>query len=199
MAAGYKKIFWGLFFVTFSLNLGPLQVLPPFVGWLIVLSGLKEVIGALESFPRAKESFQRAKTFGGILVGFTLLGTLGSLAVGGELTDVPLFTFYPVIVIVLNILTFFYILQGTHEVFTSLELKALEKENEEKTQIYLFIVIASTLLLAVALFFHHDMGMIFGALLGIAAVIFLLVHIHRLKKFWEGNPLESRESQSLQP
>lgn len=44
MISGYKKIFWGMFFTMFHFNFGPIQIIPNFVGILIVSSGIKEVL-----------------------------------------------------------------------------------------------------------------------------------------------------------
>lgn len=197
MERGYKKIFWALFFVTFHLNLGPLQLLPPFVGWLILLSGLQELTSALQNSSVSTVSFERARTFGQVLVGLTLMGTLVSLASTGEMMESPVLTFYPVVVIALEIITFFHILEGTHNIFATLGFKEREGETEVKLQTYLLIVIPSTVLLTFSLFFNHSTSMFIGVLLGIIAVISLLVFFHRIKKFWMedpvGKPLVIRE------
>lgn len=44
MIHGYKKVFWGMFFTAFHLNLGPIQILPNFIAILIISSGIKEII-----------------------------------------------------------------------------------------------------------------------------------------------------------
>ena len=38
-----NKIFWGLIFIFVNINLGALDILPNFVGYLLVSSGMKEV------------------------------------------------------------------------------------------------------------------------------------------------------------
>jgi len=189
MEQGYKKIFWALFFVTFHINLGPLQLLPPFVGWLILLSGLQDLTSALQNSSVSTESFERARTFGQVLVGLTFMGTLVSLASTGEMMESPVLTFYPVVVIALEIITFFHILEGAHNIFATLGLEELAGETEGKLQAYLLMIIPSTVLLTFSLFFNHSAGMVIGVLLGIIAVIYLLVFFHRIKKFWMEDPL----------
>lgn len=190
MERGYKKIFWALFFLTFHINLGPLQILPPFVGWLILLSGLQDLTSALQNSSASTESFERGRTFGRILLGLTLMGALLSLASAGEIMESPVLTFYPVVVMTLKILTFFHILEGTHNIFATLGFEELAKETEGKLQGYLLMVIPSTLLIIYSLFFNHSLSMVIGALLGVVAVIYLLVFLHRIKKFWMEDPLE---------
>ncbi len=191
MERGYKKIFWALFFVTFHLNIGSLQLLPPFMGWLILLSGLQELTSALQNSSISTASFERGRTSGRILVGLTLLGTLGSLGTGGDWMEAPVMTFYPIIIIGLEIITFFYILEGTHEIFSALGFNERKEESEGKLRTYLLMVIPSGVLLTFALFFNHSFSMVIGVLLGLIAVIYLLVFIHQVKKFWMENPLEN--------
>lgn len=42
---GYNKIFWGLIFTIVNINLGPIDILPNFIGYLLILSGLSIVEG----------------------------------------------------------------------------------------------------------------------------------------------------------
>ena len=44
MILGFKKIFWGNIITIFHLNLGPIEILPNFIGFLIISSGIKEVL-----------------------------------------------------------------------------------------------------------------------------------------------------------
>ena len=55
METGYRKIFWGMFFSTFHINLGPIEILPNFIGLLIICSGIKEILKdyKYESFEQA--------------------------------------------------------------------------------------------------------------------------------------------------
>lgn len=64
MDQGYRKIFWGLFFVTFYLELSLIKLLPPFVGWLVILWGVGELKEQMENSSISTESFKRAIFFG---------------------------------------------------------------------------------------------------------------------------------------
>jgi hypothetical protein len=39
-ASGYNKLFWGMMFIIFHINLGPISVLPSFIGYMVIYSGL---------------------------------------------------------------------------------------------------------------------------------------------------------------
>ncbi|MDV4150986.1 hypothetical protein R0131_09065 [Clostridium sp. AL.422] len=44
MILGYKKIFWGTILTIFHLNLGTIEILPNFIGFLIISAGIKEIL-----------------------------------------------------------------------------------------------------------------------------------------------------------
>ncbi len=189
MDRGYQKIFWGLIFVTFHLNLGPLRLLPPFVGWLILISGLHELTSRFQNSSISIESFQRAISFGKVLVALTLVDTIGTLVAGGALMESLVFLYYPIIVIMLEIIIFFYILEGTYKVFSELSFEERKVETQKKLRTYMVMGISSAVILIFTLFFNHTGTMVIGVLLGIVAVIYLLVYFSQLKKFWEQDPL----------
>lgn len=49
MEQGYKKIFWGLLISLFDINLGPVNILPDFIGYFIIGSGVHKVYEEFES------------------------------------------------------------------------------------------------------------------------------------------------------
>ena len=49
MYHGYRKIFWGFFFLTFYLNLFGFRVLPEFIAALIILSGVSQISSYLNT------------------------------------------------------------------------------------------------------------------------------------------------------
>jgi len=44
MRDGYKIIFWGIFISTFHINFGIVQILPVFIGFLIIRLGIKSIV-----------------------------------------------------------------------------------------------------------------------------------------------------------
>lgn len=40
MYNGYNKMFWGVLITSFNINLGPINILPNFIGFLLIVSGL---------------------------------------------------------------------------------------------------------------------------------------------------------------
>lgn len=189
MERGYQKIFWGLIFVTFHLEFGFLKMLPPFIGWMILISGVHEIDSKFQNSSISTESFLRALTYGRILVVLTLIDAMGTLVTGGTMMEHPVFLYYPIIVIMFEAITFFFILEGTHKVFSELSFEEKKEETKTKLRTYLVMVLLSTGILTFTLFFNHTVSMVIGVLLGIIAVIYLLVFFSQLKKFWGQDPL----------
>ncbi|MDU5110189.1 MAG: hypothetical protein E6248_07050, partial [Clostridium sp.] len=68
MSRGYNKIFWGILFTLFNINIVGIKILPTFVALLIISSGIKILIE--ES---SEEYFKKALIFNNIRVIITIL------------------------------------------------------------------------------------------------------------------------------
>ena len=189
MDRGYQKIFWGLLLVTFHLNLGAIQLLPPFIGWLILISGIRELSHRFENSSIATDSFHRGGTIAKALVVLTLLSTIASIAIGRDISESPVFMYYPMLIITLEIIVFFHVLEGTHQIFSTLGFEERALEASKKLRTYLVFALTSAILLIFALFFNHSPTMIIGLMTAIIAVIYLLVYLNQLKNFWMEDPL----------
>lgn len=48
-----NKIFWGLLFLMFDINIGSVSIIPDFIGYILIYLGMKEM-GAEQTFSKAK-------------------------------------------------------------------------------------------------------------------------------------------------
>lgn len=55
-STGYNKLFEGMLFITFNFNIGPINILPDFVGYMIIYSGLTVLQPQSEMYEKAKVS-----------------------------------------------------------------------------------------------------------------------------------------------
>lgn len=106
MEKQYQKIFWGIFILTFHLNLGPIEILPGFVGYLMIYSGCRCFYE--ES---ALPSFQTAGRYAAVLSALGILDKL--LSFNGFLTWTPLATLWMPLMGVLELLLFYHLLGGS--------------------------------------------------------------------------------------
>lgn len=53
-ALGYNKLFWGMIFIIFNINLGAINILPNFIGYILIYSGLDVLQEQHEIYKRGK-------------------------------------------------------------------------------------------------------------------------------------------------
>lgn len=50
----YNKLFWGMMFIVFNINLGPINIMPNFIGYMLILSGLNILANQQSQFEKGK-------------------------------------------------------------------------------------------------------------------------------------------------
>lgn len=68
MEKGYKKIFWGFLITIFNINIGPVNLLPNFIGYYFIGSGLNLIYEEFEN-----DNFKRANTISNFLMAYSLI------------------------------------------------------------------------------------------------------------------------------
>ena len=67
MERGYEKIFWGILISLFDINLGPVNILPDFIGYFIIGSGIYKLYEGFEN-----KDFKTADSLANFLVVYSL-------------------------------------------------------------------------------------------------------------------------------
>jgi hypothetical protein len=106
MFDGYRIIFWGIFFVTFHINLGRIPMLPIFVGYLMVSRGIGHLIEETNS-----KHFEKAR---GAAFWLTLLGVVSFLFLWTPYQS-GLFSYFSVVFSVLELFLISNLLEGSIE------------------------------------------------------------------------------------
>ena len=59
MYEGLSKILWGIFIATFNINLGPIKILPAFVGFMVIASGINTIYNEhhIDEFKKYNDHF----------------------------------------------------------------------------------------------------------------------------------------------
>ncbi len=181
MAEGYRRIFWGILVATFNISVGPLRILPAFVGWLMVMSGLSRFEESLEE---QEYAVIRKKSL--VLVLLSLGGAILSLAGYGELGHQPILLFLPLIVMIAELVVFHGILDLSVEVLKRDQYLEQAEVLIVKDRTYLVLIGLSLVFLVISLTFGHRAASIIAAILGIGSRIYLLVTMSYLRKVSEG-------------
>jgi len=167
MHSAYKKIYWGIFIITFNINLGMIKILPAFIGFIIISSGINSLYRETNI-----ESFNNAKIFANIIVIITLIGQfieLSSINLMGSLIFsgvwMPLY-------FVIEIIMFYKYFDGVIEYFHINNLKDLADKNIKSVRFYIIVSIINVILLNFALMFNIT------SLQFILAIVLIILHIY---------------------
>ncbi|WFA07812.1 hypothetical protein [Tissierella sp. Yu-01] len=199
MDKGYQKIFWGIFLATFNITLGGfIKIVPAFVGWIVVVSG----IGILKANFQ-DESFEKGERYTGCLILLSFLGTsfLG-LFFEPRLNSSIIFSYYPVILYIFELLMIYEILNGTINLLESKVPKDISttinsKQIIYKQKTYVILQIISTIGFIITLTTYSELLMTISALFAIIIRIYVMSIISGLKKFFLN--FDSGQSNDIQP
>lgn len=103
LESGYRKLFWGYFFIMFHINLGTLQILPSFVGWSMVVVGVS-MFQAIYPQKYMRDAYRLAI----VLCAESVISFVMGLAFISFLNS----TWWTVIILVLETIFLYYVFQG---------------------------------------------------------------------------------------
>lgn len=176
MSNGYKKIFWGIFFATFNITFGIITILPAFVGWIIVASGIAEL--SENSDP---EEFSQAKNISFILIGVTLVGSLLDLMGVSQMNPPVALLFFPLVLLTIELLLFHRLLEASVHTLTTLGISESAELYIRKDRTYIILAGMSLLLITLATFQLETWEFLAG-IFAIITRVYLLSTISALSK-----------------
>lgn len=137
MEQGYEKIFWGFLIAIFDINLGSVNILPDFIGYFILGSGVYKVYEEFES-----KDLKTANSLANLLMCYSLIMSVlnygfsnNLIGVGlnshptKQIIDLVLAIFVSSIILIMA----FNIISGTIALYKERELNT-EADDLEKTQ-----------------------------------------------------------------
>ena len=181
MRDGYKKIFWGMFFSTFHINLGSIEILPNFIGLLIICSGIKEILKEYkyESFEQALKyiSIHAVISFIAFVSPFIGLATLFENNIGLSIIWFNIG----------NILEMFGIaklLEGSAEILSE-RLICNDESMEYRSKIDKYILIYSIIIVLsnINFIFMGSMTTVIIAIVALITKIWIMFSLKKLSKY----------------
>lgn len=112
MKDGYRKIFWGIFTISFGIYIGAFRILPTFVGWMMIGNGIKILMNYHHT-----NAFMTAGNLAKGLVIVTIVGDI--IYLFGKVNSSVIFSYYPVILMIIELIFVFKIFEGTIELLKS--------------------------------------------------------------------------------
>lgn len=179
MYNAYKKVFWGIFIATFNINLGIIPILPTFIGFMIISSGISTLYDKTNI-----EAFKKAKVFANIVVLLTAAGQFIEFIYMNSVNSSILIQVLIMSYSVIELILFFKFFEGTIEYFKSNNNKELADENVEKLRFYIVVSIINIIVLNFSLIFHlHTLNIIVAIIL-IILRIYIMVQTNEFKKMF---------------
>ncbi|MBF4692138.1 hypothetical protein [Fusibacter ferrireducens] len=177
MTSGYKRIFWGIFIATFNIKIGMMTILPAFIGWIIVVTGISE----LEKKGYVSTSITSKKVAMTLVV--VSLGSELLRFLGGELimTLLPLL-FYPLFLLGLEFVVFHKILEASIQYFAMSHQEETADLYTDKDRLYLALMGITMVLFIISLTFNHETIGHVGVFAAMISRLYLLITFNALSK-----------------
>ncbi|APH16078.1 putative membrane protein [Clostridium sporogenes] len=176
MENGYKKIFWEIFIITFNINLGIIKILPPFIGFIIILSGISSLYKETQI-----ESFNKAKTFAIII---SVIATIGEFTgiFSIELTNSFIFNeVYIVFSKIIELIMFYKLFNGSIEYLNDNDKCDLACESIKKLRFYIITSVINIIFLNLTLILDIKIFNIIVLAMLIILRIYLMMSISSFK------------------
>ena len=177
MAEGYKKIFWGIVISTFHVTIGMLTILPPFIGWIVVLTGISE----LEQ-QKSDEIFSSSKKGTLVLIILSLASVIISFLGNRTMESFIPIMFFPLIAEAIELVVFHKILEASVYHFSERNQQETASIYISKDKTYIVLMAIAFLLIAIAVTFNLATMNMIGALAAIISRIYLLTIMSALGK-----------------
>ncbi|MGF7057949.1 hypothetical protein [Brassicibacter mesophilus] len=177
MHKGYQKIFWGIFLATFNIKLGSIKILPSFIAFIIVSSGISYL---LKDYP--SKTLEKAQTFARLLIALSFIGESASFIIGYREANFILIQIWPVIFSIFELLMVYKILEGSVEYLSAYLYMDIAEEYTKKIRVYIILFIVMEIYLCFVLTFNAGYLIIFGAIAAIILRIWFMIMINHLKK-----------------
>jgi hypothetical protein len=174
MFDGYRIIFWGIFFITFHINLGPIAILPAFVGYMIVSSGINHL---QEEF--ASPYFQKARNISTLL---TILGVISFVLIWVLQQQSIAMSYYPLLFSILELFLVYFILEGSIEKFIFMDRKDIARDYRSEQRTYTVFMTIYIIGMCIAITLVETSFALAMILIGVFLRLWLMLMLGRLKR-----------------
>ncbi len=179
MADYLNKLFWGVFFITFHINIGPLTILPNFVGFMLISSAIKDVYNQY-----GYESFKKSCSFARIAIIISFLWELAIAFSPVKLEDSLIIQIWTIALMLIEVFVFYNFFQAISEYFYLKEDISMAEKYIVNTRIYILISIVSIIVLSFSTIFNFNLLSLIFYILSMIIRISIMIMISGLKKIF---------------
>ena len=177
MKDGYRQIFLGLFFATFHISFGTLQILPTFVGWMMVAYGISMLQRESDS-----NYYKNSYLYAGITVGISFLNEIFSW-IG---LNQGLLRYTLIVVAVFELLFIQYFIRESIAYLYHVGLKRMASNIEKKRSIYLIMYMIYIGMQLISLVILNYNLFLLSSLLRMLLILWIMLWIYQMQKRLSG-------------
>lgn len=170
METGFKNIVLGLILATFHIKLGTLQIVPSFVGWILVAMGVDSIAKA-----EGNELFTKANNISVVLILLTFLDLIKVNLVIAFRSPYMLST----LMALMELVFIYYFFRGITEMLKTKGKIKQACDNEKMLSGYTILYIMGILIMCICWLNSSSMT---GALIGVYMVALRIYIIYRVNK-----------------
>ncbi len=165
MEARYRKIFWGFIITIFNINLGPINIFPDFIGYLMIGSGLGNILDEFEN-----KNIKTAKRTANFLVLYSIITyVIFVILLNGEYPYKSIVeTGISVLGSSISLVMAFYIISGTIDLYMSIGLATIAESLAKTQRNYTVLYILGLLVISISINMSNRV-------VSIASVVCLLI------------------------
>lgn len=169
-ASSYNKLFWAMLLITFDINLGPINILPNFIGYILIYSALNEL-------QHQHKIYEKGKIPSIILTILTIKNVIhddSNNLLSGQFTPVNYSLMaLDSVVSIINIYLIYIICKGIYLLCLERELRELENSAISRWIVFLTISIAIIFYMP----FSLNMTIQFKSILILIVFIYIIVEL----------------------
>jgi hypothetical protein len=180
---GYKLIFWGIVFTSFNFNLFGIPILPQFIEWFIVYSGIKALNEVHPS-----NTLKNGVNFGVWIVLLTFVVGFISLFQSDIFQIGTLFTLiWTTGIMTMELILKYYILVGSIELLEMFHKRDIAEEYVRSTRNYIIfnivVMVAQTIVLTIV----SEIGIVALGIVSLIMNIWFIILVRDLKNIFNNN------------
>lgn len=180
MYDGYNKIFWGAVITSFNINLGPINILPNFIGFLMIVSGLNTLY-KISSFVM----YKNISTMGMIVALMSFIGgTIGWFRLG--MTNYSFLNIiWTIAFITIEFVFFFKVLEVSIEYLKRNNYDELKEKYILKLRNYTILTLANIAVLGISLILNLKTYLTIIIIPAFILKIYLITIIYGLRNIFK--------------
>ncbi|MDW5300192.1 MAG: hypothetical protein SA378_08660 [Sedimentibacter sp.] len=187
MKQGYKKIFWGFLITIFNINLGPINILPNFLGYLIIGSGLNLIQNEF-----ANINFKTANKASNFLLLYSIFAYIIFSMIFNDgyqyknIIETGVFVFGSSI----SLIMVFNIFSGTIELYMNKEQRIYADNLENTQKVYTILNFIGLLLIASSINISNEVYNLVSVLYLFVIQLYFAIVISKISKTFNEDLIE---------